>query len=247
MKKIIISFLILFSGAMIAQSGKVVYKYFPAKISINEYNKSAKKKIDKNNKTQMRAFKQFSIWNEMAKDFEFILKFNKNESIFKTDAGLASENEKSMLSPDVVKKLFGGGITYQDLNTNTFYTQKTVWGDLYLIYRPIFSDWKITSETKMIGKYKVYKATRINEKSKEITTVWFTPEIPASFGPKGYGHLPGLILELSTGNAGYYRAVSVELRTKPFKIKKPKEGELVTYKEYKAIMKKMKKQAKGYY
>jgi GLPGLI family protein len=63
--------------------------------------------------------------------------------------------------------------------------------------------WAITSETKMIDKYKCYKATlkkQVLSKDggtlvKEVTA-YFAPELPFSLGPLGYCGLPGLILEL---------------------------------------------------
>ncbi|MCM5662587.1 GLPGLI family protein [Galbibacter mesophilus] len=64
-------------------------------------------------------------------------------------------------------------------------------------------DWKITQDTKKIGKYLCYKA-KASEKlfsrqgfyySKQVIA-WFTPEIPVTFGPSNYSGLPGLILQV---------------------------------------------------
>lgn len=63
--------------------------------------------------------------------------------------------------------------------------------------------WNITEESKMIDKYKCYKATlkkQVLSKDggtvlKDITA-YFSPELPLSLGPLGYCGLPGLILEL---------------------------------------------------
>ena len=78
-------------------------------------------------------------------------------------------------------------------------------------------DWKMSSETKNIGKYTCYKATFtrevtnmkmsiVNGESKEVeqketvtTTAWYTPQVPISNGPIRYHGLPGLILEINDG------------------------------------------------
>ncbi|MCM5662586.1 GLPGLI family protein [Galbibacter mesophilus] len=64
-------------------------------------------------------------------------------------------------------------------------------------------DWKITQETKRIGKYVCYKAivterlySRRGFYYNKKAVAWFTPEIPVSFGPSKYSGLPGLILQV---------------------------------------------------
>lgn len=69
------------------------------------------------------------------------------------------------------------------------------------------SNWSITTETKIIDNYKCYKATSINSINsgfdKEFRfpiIAWFCPDLPYSYGPNGYGGLPGLIMELQVRN-----------------------------------------------
>lgn len=79
----------------------------------------------------------------------------------------------------------------------------------YLLVEAFESDeshtgWSITDESKEIGGYTCFKATRTNvrqapnqgEKFAFPIIAWFSPEIPLPYGPKQYGGLPGLILEL---------------------------------------------------
>ena len=79
-------------------------------------------------------------------------------------------------------------------------------------------NWLITKETKKIDNYLCYKATNtnvvVNPKGefKFPVTAWFCPEIPVSFGPSGYGNLPGLILELQVRNVSYI-AKKIDLKT----------------------------------
>ena len=72
-------------------------------------------------------------------------------------------------------------------------------------------EWTILNETKKIDGYTCFKATTpylIDEdgrvKENVFFTAWFSPEIPISFGPAGYGGLPGLILELQTDKATFF-------------------------------------------
>ena len=55
--------------------------------------------------------------------------------------------------------------------------------------------WEITNEVKRINKFETIKA--ITKFKGRIYTVWFTPEIPAYFGPLKLHGLPGAILEMS--------------------------------------------------
>jgi GLPGLI family protein len=69
--------------------------------------------------------------------------------------------------------------------------------------------WQLSNENKKIGHFTCYKATssytvvRGNKTMTFPIIAWFTPEISYSFGPMGYGGLPGLILELQVRNITY--------------------------------------------
>jgi GLPGLI family protein len=69
----------------------------------------------------------------------------------------------------------------------------------YIITDSLITNWRLTNETKIIDSYLCYKATYNHSvKSMQgLVTAWYCPELPFSFGPKGYGGLPGLIVELS--------------------------------------------------
>lgn len=56
-------------------------------------------------------------------------------------------------------------------------------------------DWDLTKETKKIGDFLCYKATKVKTVPiGDVTVVaWYTPEIPFAYGPNNYtGQLPGL-------------------------------------------------------
>ncbi|WP_066223148.1 GLPGLI family protein [Formosa haliotis] len=94
-------------------------------------------------------------------------------------------------------------------------------------------EWDITTETKKIGEYTCYKANLTtgkvalgySETSPDIS-VWFTPEIAVSFGPKSFRDLPGLILEASVGPRAYYATIIKFNVDKP--INRLSEGKPIT-------------------
>lgn len=65
--------------------------------------------------------------------------------------------------------------------------------NLYIIDTYPTNYWAITKTEKQIGKYKCIKATT-NYRGRDWE-VWFTTDLPYSFGPWKLQGLPGLILE----------------------------------------------------
>lgn len=73
-------------------------------------------------------------------------------------------------------------------------------------------------------------------KEKTITA-WYCPEIPINQGPEGYWGLPGLILEINDGATTILCSKLVLNSKEKVEIKAPKNGKLVTQKEYDEIVK----------
>ncbi|MFN3756235.1 MAG: GLPGLI family protein [Flavobacterium sp.] len=70
----------------------------------------------------------------------------------------------------------------------------------------------------------------------KVITAWYTPDIPVPHGPDEYWGLPGLILEVSDGKT-IMLCSKIVLNPKDKKeIKAPKNGKVVTQKEYDAIV-----------
>jgi GLPGLI family protein len=102
--------------------------------------------------------------------------------------------------------------------------------------------WVITKETKNINGFLCYKATATYIKtdkgknfSREQTAIaWFTPKIPASFGPLGIDGLPGLVLEGSVDGLEYLYATKVILDydDKKKSLDKAPKGKTVTEDEF---------------
>ena len=90
-------------------------------------------------------------------------------------------------------------------------------------------EWELTKETKKIDQYLCYKAILKNSDKK--VEAWYTNEIKAPYGPKGYSGLPGLILELKENK----RKVSFDkvslFPSEPVIINPPTKGEKITREE----------------
>lgn len=103
-------------------------------------------------------------------------------------------------------------------------------------------EWELTSESKMINNYLCYRAnaTQVVDNGVGIFTfpiiAWYCPEIPFPYGPKSYGGLPGLILELQERNA-LFGVQKINLSSSEKKtIDVPKKGKIVTEEEFNNII-----------
>lgn len=67
---------------------------------------------------------------------------------------------------------------------------------------------------------------------------WFVSELPFSFGPIGYGGLPGLIVDLKFLGS-HYSIIDIDLSSRSEKIEKPKKGERIKENELLEVYKKL--------
>ncbi len=133
------------------------------------------------------------------------------------------------------------GIYYRKMNEITVFDSV----DDYTLGKIIFkrdlnTDWKLHEESKKIQGFLCYKATTtikynngVGDFEKDLI-VWYCPDIPYSYGPKGYGGLPGLILEFQDGNTVIVAKKMVF--DKDVKILAP-TGETITEAEYIELLK----------
>jgi len=109
-------------------------------------------------------------------------------------------------------KLNNGNGRYNMGVENKFYVKKnlaqkriekviTYLGTDYLLPVEEIVNWKITSEQKMIGKYKSQKAETNYGGRNWIA--WFTTELPFADGPYIFSGLPGLIVSIQDSNNDY--------------------------------------------
>ena len=182
---------------------------------------------------------------------DYVLHFNSTESIYREqekldiDDGRGGFNWMAQYVGENIGKL------YKNTNDKVSINETEFMGRFFLLTDPLVEHkWKMTGESKKIGKYTSYKATyekeveessfrfgsfnqsqNQNSKTKKMKKVqvvaWFTPEIPIATGPSRYGGLPGLILEVSDDKTTLLCTQIVMNPTEKIKIKKPKKGKVI--------------------
>lgn len=172
-----------------------------------------------------------------AKQHLFTLLIQKEGAKFYHNSSL-SMSESLYNNPPPFINYNGQTFTYND---SIFEHCPLIGKNVYILKKPT-SNWKITSEFKFIDNYKCYKATSVmivespNKTFNHPVIAWFCPDLPYSFGPNGYGGLPGLILELQVRN-GVYGVKKIDFKTKEsFDIKELKEIKIMLQKEVDAIL-----------
>ncbi len=197
----------------------------------------------KNNNVKPFVIKMGKRIDKSLEDIEFKLLFSKDESLFQVKEKL---NKDEIIIGLAIITVGGDGLFYINIDSKEKLHQKEAFGGRFLIKDYLKNiNWKLLKETKKIGKYNCNKATTIklvvNDKGtfRKKVIAWYAPEIPVSFGPIGYGGLPGLILELDIENESNFLAKKIELNfKKEIIIKKPTKGKLVSQKEFEDIEKK---------
>lgn len=245
MKKIVVMFLLMNTMVFSQEfQGKAIYK---------THRKFAIKMKKGDNKLQKQIHEQLKKQTQKT----YVLEFTKSESIFKEEKQLSAPNPQANKSPVVITFSLGNDLLYKNIANHTYKKEVEVSGKRFLIEDKLSNEnWELTSETKKIGNYTCYKATKTKEITRKsyistdgkreetekketlITTVWYTPQIPVSNGPKMYSGLPGLILEVQAGKETIVCSEIVLNPKEKIKIEIPKRGKKVSQKKFNAIMEK---------
>jgi len=229
-----------------------------------------KRSVDlKLDSTSMNSDMQKQLSEMLKKQFQktFELSFNKEASVYKEDETLAPPQVGgSNMIIDVVGVGGGSDILYKNTKKNIFTDQKDVMGKIFLVRDTLKTfDWKLESDTKYIGEYQCYKATFTREievishtsfnsaskneddspnteKKTQTVTAWYTPQIPVNNGPANYFGLPGLILEINTGQQQIVCSKIVLNPKDKVAIKEPTKGKEINQADYEKIMAKKRKE-----
>lgn len=177
------------------------------------------------------------IAQDGAHKLTFILEYEEDKSKFSLKEDLQNEDRDALIAK-AIAEYFNPIFTNLPDNTRMYKNPSSpmVKGDTYLITDGLFQSWELTKEKKEIEGFTCYKAIG-QLSSKEETAgakdiiAWYCPEIPASFGPIGYGKLPGLILELQV-NEIHFGAINIEFENTHFNIEIPSKGEVISSEEY---------------
>lgn len=198
-------------------------------------------KFSENQRDSLKEKNEIDKLNDLfmknSKDITFVLKFKDDKSYFYLDEKL--ENDAKPFVYDNARIVVGKGNYFTDLTNEKIIREHESLGEKFLITSKTktFADWKLTKESKLIGKYKCYKAittkTIINPTGEFNFTIeaWYTPQLPMKFGVKEYNNLPGLILELKDTHFTFYAHKIKLVKKEEIEIKKPK-GKTITEKEY---------------
>jgi GLPGLI family protein len=171
-------------------------------------------------------------------NLEYELYFTENNSVFRQIEKLGFENEEYKL----ISSVFTGDTYFKDIKQQKKIIKKNNYG-LNLIVPLDKFKWNLTTETKMISGFKCYKATCLwgefdRLRNKQLTfssEVWYTPEIPAPFGPINLDGLPGLVLEADLGAAYshyYVTKIAFNAKKKTKDVNLPTKGKFLTEEEY---------------
>ncbi len=193
-----------------------------------------KQKIDiKLDSTKFEANVRDKVSAIFAEQFQqkFQLEFSDKKSLYRK---IIKSNNPLDLQEDSYDKL------YKNIKTKNYNHQLDFYGKLFLIKDSLTSyNWKLTSETKYIGKFLCYKAeAKLNN---EEIIAWFTSEISINQGPELFWGLPGLILEVKKGDI-HIACIQVVINDKKLIIKKPSSGREISQTEFDKIKTKKEKE-----
>lgn len=165
---------------------------------------------------------------------DYVLLYDNSKSIFYLTNGMSKSDDFEAQSARVM----AGGTCYKNLITLEKIEQIDSFDQQYNVIKDINEySWEITNEIKIINGYKCFKAITKKELRNELKAststfnpvVWFCPEIPSVFGPKGLDGLPGLVLEGTFNGRIYFYATKINFNNQEnLKIEKPTKGQFVT-------------------
>lgn len=227
--------------------------------------KSEKIKIDDGEKKEDNKELEEALKIAMKKSSErnYTMIFNKQEAVYEENQTLDQPSNNNF---SISIKMSGGGKKYINTKEKITLEEDEIFGKEFLIEEPLVQPkWQLINESKKIGDYNCFKAElvipvtetekeaykeflekeatkpalfKMEEPKDKVVTVWYTPEIPVSFGPNNYWGLPGLILEVNEDNLVILCSKVVLNNQSKLKIKRPNVGSKVSQKEFDAIQKK---------
>ncbi|PHR71406.1 MAG: hypothetical protein COA67_06795 [Lutibacter sp.] len=212
---------------------------FKGKVTYNVENINiGSTKLKQETPKQKKIFAHVIGTFELIKKLQLQLLFDDKNSYFHSIDELIKDGENEFLykTARLVSKTKSN--YFYSKNDMQLIEKKESFGEIFLISKKIdVRDWELVNETKKIGKYLCYKAKRIvtiitRQGDKDVNqTVWYSPEIPISFGPKEFVGFPGLVLQVLDGNIQY---TATEIALNPVeKIEiKAIRGKVISEREY---------------
>ena len=150
----IVVFFLAFAEAVMAQDFQGVATY------------KSRRKVDlKMESENMTDAMREQIAAQLKKQFEktYTLTFNRNESLYKEDEKLATPDVASA-SGIQIKISQSRDILYKNTGAQRYERQEDVLGKIFLVKDSLSKpEWKLEKETKSIGDYTCFKATRTED------------------------------------------------------------------------------------
>lgn len=175
------------------------------------------------------------IYEGFEDEITYVLEFDKETSLFY----LIEEDIINTACLDKIMAVVGSmdGNRY-NLNLNKV-AHQYIKDKKALVIDEVY-DIEITQETKKIQNFTCYKAHFYlkDEPHVPVRSVWFTPEIPFSYGPENYIGVPGLVLEIFVPTQKMtYAATKIEFNHDTSDFKKKigdilKKTKPITFEEY---------------
>ena len=171
-----------------------------------------------------------------------VLYFNDRYSLYQKDDNSSVqplEGRQGMM----MDRLSMGSAPKSVLQTSWMDTKKGTRADVYELMTRLFRveeklenpAWKPGKEQRSILGYVCQDASR--KDGDKTITVWFTPEIPVSYGPGQYYGLPGLILAVELDGKNAMLALEINLDQPENKITKPTDGKKTSQKDFDELLK----------
>ena len=211
------------------QSGKVTYVASMTPITDKKIDSLTKKSNLKN--VKMNKWMRDVLKN--TPNVNAYLEFDDGESMYYVEEKMEVDGKTTLN----MNRIFAGGDNKVYKNTKTKeYLKENIRENLLIEKEE--KKWQITQESKQIGKYLCFKAidtASANKKMKPV--VWFTPQIPVSFGPLEYNGLPGLVILVEMKNRTISASKIVLNPKEKIVFKKLIKGDRITEEKYNEKMK----------
>ena len=235
MKKICI-FFVMISFSLQAQKNDDLVTVVKYKMVKAGFEKSSSNTTSK--ELQNMAEDMFNAYDKV----ECELIYDKNKSLFRQVEKLGMDDDRAYKMASV----FVNGNYIRDNIKNEKVKQHRIEDEEYnVLYSVDEYKWELVNETKEISGYKCYKAKTyydvVNKKktttSKVEVVVWYSPEIPCNYGPRGFDGLPGLVLEAQPNKTFYLYATNINfnVKRKDTDIEKALKGSYITKQKYDSI------------
>jgi GLPGLI family protein len=239
MKYLLLALLVFVSTEFSAQNteGQITY------LATLDYD-SFKEKLEKAANDQPEHGYKLNAMMRAARDLDYSLSFNKNESYFNENEGLESDGN-NQYTVNTVRLLAGIGDVYSNQTSKEILSTNPSF-EGWLIKDNVLQ-WELVNESKVINGHTCYKAIAYEEVNKEegeqikfLIEAWYNPDIPLPYGPSIYCGLPGLILELTHERGLIFKAKKIKFKKRKSPIQRP-EGEVISNDVFQSKIKELRK------